>query len=276
MKKLIMVMSIVLTTIAVFTTISVTAASTQIDESVFAHISDKEVTSIDESDFSFDTNICYTDIYIENNLSNISKYGLLYDTNESGVSIKSGYAPISDKANVCKEEIERIYKNSNEIDTNSISQQLAYFNSKSAKTYLSIPITIDGVYVKSIESKAFSKYNKLTDVIIPPNVKNIGGSNFESIENITIHGYSGTYAEKYARKYNINFSTITPPADIDSDRHLTAADALLILRQNVGLETFNQTQTDRADIDRDGVITAHDALITLRLSVGLEKLEDYI
>ena len=276
MKKLIMVMSIVLTTIAVFTTISVTAASTQIDESVFAHISDKEVTSIDESDFSFDTNICYTDIYIENNLSNISKYGLLYDTNESGVSIKSGYAPISDKANVCKEEIERIYKNSNEIDTNSISQQLAYFNSKSVKTYLSIPITIDGVYVKSIESKAFSKYNKLTDVIIPPNVKNIGSSNFESIENITIHGYSGTYAEKYARKYNINFSTITPPADIDSDRHLTAADALLILRQNVGLETFNQTQTDRADIDRDGVITAHDALITLRLSVGLEKLEDYI
>lgn len=274
MKKLIMVMSIVLTTIAVFTTISVTAASTQIDESVFAHISDKEVTSIDESDFSFDTNICYTDIYIENNLSNISKYGLLYDTNESGVSIKSGYAPISDKANVCKEEIERIYKNSNEIDT--ISQQLAYFNSKSAKTYLSIPVTIDGVYVKSIESEAFSKYNKLTDVIIPPNVKNIGSSNFESIENITIHGYSGTYAEKYARKYNINFSTITPPADIDSDRHLTAADALLILRQGVGLETFNQTQTDRADINRDGVITAHDALITLRLSVGLEKLEDYI
>lgn len=57
--------------------------------------------------------------------------------------------------------------------------------------------------------------------------------------------------------------------DIDGDGRITSADSLLILRQSVSLENFDDVHKELADVDRDGVITSADALEVLRYSVGL-------
>ena len=57
--------------------------------------------------------------------------------------------------------------------------------------------------------------------------------------------------------------------DIDSDGNVTSADALLILRRSVGLESFDDNTEKRADIDGDSDITSNDVLEVLRMSSGL-------
>ena len=59
--------------------------------------------------------------------------------------------------------------------------------------------------------------------------------------------------------------------DVDSDRQITANDALMILRSSVGLESLTPEQEKLADVDGDGEITANDALAVLRYSVGLAE-----
>ena len=58
--------------------------------------------------------------------------------------------------------------------------------------------------------------------------------------------------------------------EIDDDGEITSADSLMILRQSVGLENFNDAKRALADVDNDGKITSADALEVLRYSVGLQ------
>lgn len=64
-----------------------------------------------------------------------------------------------------------------------------------------------------------------------------------------------------------------PLGDVDGDGLVTSADSLLVLRQSVGFEQFDETQIKFADIDGDGVVTSTDALEILRYSVGLSNHE---
>ena len=57
--------------------------------------------------------------------------------------------------------------------------------------------------------------------------------------------------------------------DVDGDNDITSADSLLILRQSVGLEKFDEETLKLCDVDQDGDITSADALEVLRVSVGL-------
>ena len=57
--------------------------------------------------------------------------------------------------------------------------------------------------------------------------------------------------------------------DLDNDQQITSADSLLILRQSVGLEKFNDEQITLSDVDCDEQVTSADALEVLRYSVGL-------
>lgn len=59
------------------------------------------------------------------------------------------------------------------------------------------------------------------------------------------------------------------PGDADGSGTLTAADARLILRHAVGLESFTAQQAEICDLNTDGVIDSADARGALRLSVGL-------
>ena len=56
--------------------------------------------------------------------------------------------------------------------------------------------------------------------------------------------------------------------DVDKDGYITAADALSILRQSVGMESFSEELLFIANVDDDSGITANDALAVLRNSVG--------
>lgn len=59
--------------------------------------------------------------------------------------------------------------------------------------------------------------------------------------------------------------------DLDNDGLISSADALLVLRNSVELEVFNDIQTILADVDGDSDVTSADALEILRASVGISS-----
>lgn len=63
--------------------------------------------------------------------------------------------------------------------------------------------------------------------------------------------------------------------DVDNDGSVTAADARLILRYAVELESFTAENIIYADTDFNNSITAADARFALRTSVDLEELQEY-
>ncbi len=69
-----------------------------------------------------------------------------------------------------------------------------------------------------------------------------------------------------------NAAIIPVLGDADGDSQITAADARLILRASVGLETPDILSRVLYDADGNGTITSADARLVLRASVGLEEL----
>lgn len=65
------------------------------------------------------------------------------------------------------------------------------------------------------------------------------------------------------------------PGDVTGDNDVTAADARIVLRASVGLESTKKYSDTfrRADVNYDNNITAADARLILRASVGLEYLD---
>ncbi len=66
----------------------------------------------------------------------------------------------------------------------------------------------------------------------------------------------------------------TVMGDVDGDKKVSSADARLVLRASVGLETFTAAKKALADVDYDGKITSADARLVLRAAVGLETLSE--
>ena len=58
--------------------------------------------------------------------------------------------------------------------------------------------------------------------------------------------------------------------DVDNDGHINSADSLLVLRNSVDLEWFDENQKIIADVDIDKKVTSADALEILRYSVGFK------
>ena len=138
--------------------------------------------------------------------------------------------------------------------------------------------------VTSIGASAFDDCSSLTSIEIPDSVMSIGNYAFSGCNEITIHGYKNSYAEVYAKANSIPFFTLvkdtapekdptpTQPkniGDLDGDGEVTSADSLLILRQSVGLEKFDDLKLKLADVDGDNDVTSADALEVLRFSVSL-------
>ena len=65
------------------------------------------------------------------------------------------------------------------------------------------------------------------------------------------------------------------PGDVDNDGLITAADARLILRYAVQLESYTPDSAAYAacDVNGDGMITSEDARMLMRVSIGLEDFE---
>ena len=81
-----------------------------------------------------------------------------------------------------------------------------------------------------------------------------------------------TYTDTKIKQYGENGSKII--GDVDNDGRITSADALLVLRNSVGLEFFSDEVKKLADVDKDGKITSADSLDILRYSVGLSRNND--
>ncbi len=65
------------------------------------------------------------------------------------------------------------------------------------------------------------------------------------------------------------------PGDTDCDGRISAADARIVLRASVGLESFSEGSAKyrAADVSADNMLTAADARAVLRASVGLEQIK---
>ena len=129
--------------------------------------------------------------------------------------------------------------------------------------------------VSWIDDYAFEYCTSLEKAEIPRSVDYIGEDVFLGSDNIVIYGYRDSQAEIYANKNNIPFTSIGNSSqfsilgDVDGDGIITSADSLLILRQSVQLENFDDLHLNLADVDNDGSVTSADALEVLRYSVGL-------
>ena len=69
--------------------------------------------------------------------------------------------------------------------------------------------------VKKIEDLAFEGCSSLESITIPDTVKEIGSWVFEDCVNLTIYGYTGSYAESYAFANNIPFVSIGEVVNVE-------------------------------------------------------------
>ncbi|MDE7225654.1 MAG: leucine-rich repeat protein, partial [Ruminococcus sp.] len=170
--------------------------------------------------------------------------------------------------------------------------------------------------VTSIGDRAFFSCSGLTEITIPESMTSIGDGAFsrcsglESITilnpdceiyydsdticnelddkykhyfNGTIFGYSGSTAEKYAKKYGYNFEAIKETenpeilfGDANCDGEISIADATLILQYCGNKDKYNLTEQGiiNADVDGTDGISAVDALVIQQTDAGIYSPED--
>ena len=126
--------------------------------------------------------------------------------------------------------------------------------------------------VSSIGRFAFANTD-LTNITIPASVASIGnyafgyyfdesGMSINKVEGFTIFGYKETAAEKYAKDFNLNFSSLDEDklllGDTDGDNVVSILDATAIQkkRASIAVSSFNEKA---ADVDGDGVVSVLDA-----------------
>ena len=117
--------------------------------------------------------------------------------------------------------------------------------------------------VNTISDFAFSGCTSLNKAVIPKAVKNIAPNAFAKCDNLTIYGYSNSYAETYAEENGINFVALdkkTLYGDVNLDGKVDVNDVTLLQRYIAG-ETEVITSKDAltaANFNKDANIDVLD------------------
>ena len=140
------------------------------------------------------------------------------------------------------------------------------FRNCTALTSVTIPESMT-----SIGDYAFQGCTGLTSITIPDSVTSISKNAFSGCKELTIKGYTGSYAEEYAKENDFKFIALddeTCWGDVNCDSSVDIADAVLICRFAVADAEAEITDQGRkqADVTHDGTVDAKDS----------EKLVQYI
>ena len=135
----------------------------------------------------------------------------------------------------------------------------------------------EGVTV--IGSEVFQGCYNLTSITVPASVTEIGYNAFYTYSDVTIKGYTGSYAETYAENNYLRFESIGAYhpfvlGDVTENGAVEADDAQMTLKAYVNMLAekdtgLTDTQKKAADVDGDGEITATDAQIILKYYVNI-------
>ena len=120
-----------------------------------------------------------------------------------------------------------------------------------------------------IDDRAFQFCTGLTAITIPGSVISIGENAFPN--TTLIKGYTGSYAEEYAKANDLKFEALDAEplwGDVNCDSSVDIADAVLICRFAVADAEAEITDQGKkqADVNHDGTVDAKDS----------EKLVQYI
>lgn len=115
----------------------------------------------------------------------------------------------------------------------------------------------------SIGSGAFSFSENLKIITIPDSVTVIGDGALVLCDNeITVKGYTGSFAEEYAKENSIRFVSIgkvsLKTGDVNGDGKVDTTDLTLLASHLAGKKLLKGTAVRRADAFEDGIIDIKD------------------
>lgn len=116
--------------------------------------------------------------------------------------------------------------------------------------------------VGTISDFSFAGCSSLEKVVIPKTVKNISAKAFLNCDNLTIYGYSNSYAETYAEENGINFVALdkkTLYGDVNLDGKIDVNDVTLLQRYIAGESVLTDDAVKAADFNKDRTIDVIDA-----------------
>lgn len=150
--------------------------------------------------------------------------------------------------------------------------QLAFDNCTNLNT-IEIPYGVN-----TISDSAFKRCYYLSEIIIPDSVTSINDSAFTDCLSLTIYGYSGSYAEEYAKKNDISFESLGKApnhekilGDADGNGTVEVSDATFIQRKLSRIDIPFELNDVVSDADGDGKVTLTDVTYIQRWLIDLKS-----
>ena len=226
--------------------------------------------------YSFENCKNITSVNLPTNLSILGYYGGWYDeTVFKGCSNIESFNISDENSNFCTE---------NGVLFNKQKTELICYPAGKAGSY-SVPDT-----VSLFRRYAFDSCKGLTSIIIPDSVTSFNGDQFSGSTDLTIYGYSGSAAERYADDYDYKFISIGEVSQPDElpygeevEVNITKSGQIVyysfIAPENGTLtyfslggydtcgQIYDETKTDLLNSDDEGG-SEHNFLITQRVNKG--------